>query len=138
MKRASTGKASPAKTARAVPRSRTDWKRVRAQTDADIRFDANSPRTTATDWIGATIKKNGKAIGQDCEKSADGRGGSAHHDCDCGQGLGCTCAFVFPVGVIAHTLPFAAQHLLATVPAVPPRLPVVVTATTRVFRPPIG
>lgn len=78
------------------------------------------------------------AIGQDCEKSADGRGGSAHHDCDCGQGLGCTCAFVFPVGVIAHTLPFAAQHLLATVPAVPPRLPVVVTATTRVFRPPIG
>ena len=79
------------------------------------------------------------ASGQDCEDPfAEDRGGSAHHDCDCGQGLGCACLLVFPAMAFNHVLPFAAQHLLATVPAGTPRAPLVVTAATRVFRPPIG
>ena len=79
------------------------------------------------------------AIGQDCEDtSAENRGGSAHHDCDCGQGMGCDCLLVFPVMAFNYVLPFAAHHLLATVPAMSPRPPVIVTAVTRVFRPPIG
>lgn len=78
------------------------------------------------------------AIDRDCADEASLEGAAVHKDCDCGEGLVCACACVFPVGVITHTVPFAAQHSLATVPAVPSRLPVVVTATTPVFRPPIG
>ena len=63
MKRASTGKTSHAKSTRTNASSHTDWKRVRAQTDADIHHDADSPRTTASDWTGAIIKKGSKAIG---------------------------------------------------------------------------
>ncbi len=79
------------------------------------------------------------ASGQDCEDPLAGdRGGLAHHDCDCGQGLGCACLLVFPIMAFNQVLPSAAQHLLATVPAGAPRAPLVVTAVTRVFRPPIG
>ena len=79
------------------------------------------------------------AIDEDCaDEASNDEGGSPHHDCDCAQGPGCGCACVFPVVAITHAIPFAAQHLLATVPAVPSRLPVVVTASTPVFRPPIG
>lgn len=79
------------------------------------------------------------AIDRDCaDEASPEEGGSRHNDCDCTQGLGCACACVFPVVAIAHAVPFAAQQLLATVPAVPSRLPVVVKATTPVFRPPIG
>lgn len=84
------------------------------------------------------------ATGKACEEdgsrgdeTAQGEGGSSHHDCDCGTGAGC-CACVFPVLAITHALPFAAQHRLATQLAVPSRSPVVLTATTAVFRPPIG
>ena len=79
------------------------------------------------------------AIDRDCaDEASPEEGGSVHKDCDCAQGLGCACACVFPVVAITPTIPFAAQHLLATVPAVLSRLPVVITATTPVFRPPIG
>lgn len=79
------------------------------------------------------------AIDKECEDEASTRGeGTAHEECDCAQGLGCACACVFPVVAITPAIPFAAQHQLVTVPAVPSRLPVVATATTPVFRPPIG
>lgn len=79
------------------------------------------------------------AIDRECaDEASPERGGSVHNDCDCAQGPGCACACVFPVVAIAHAIPFAAQPLLATVPAVPSRLPVVVKAITPVFRPPIG
>jgi uncharacterized protein (DUF4415 family) len=56
MKNASTGKMLPA--------DRTDWPRVRAMPDADIRHDADSPRTTAEDWEGAVLKQGGAEIGR--------------------------------------------------------------------------
>lgn len=61
MKRVSTGR-----TSRAKPRGgtgRTDWARVRAMKDADIRHDADSPRTTAADWEGAVMKQAGTIVG---------------------------------------------------------------------------
>lgn len=86
----------------------------------------------------ATGQAGPVAIDRDCADETSPQAGAVHKDCDCGQGLGYACACVFPVGAITPTIPFAAHHLLATVPAVPSRLPVVVTATTPVFRPPIG
>lgn len=79
------------------------------------------------------------AIDRDCadEASAE-QAGAVHEDCDCEKGLGCACACVFPAIAFTPAIVFAAQHLLANVPAVPSRLPVVVAATTPVFRPPIG
>lgn len=78
-------------------------------------------------------------VDQDCEDGATrDQGGSAHQDCDCGAGSACTCACMFTAVAIVHTLPFAARHLLATVPAVPSRTAVVLTAIAPVFRPPIG
>lgn len=55
MKNASTGKTTPA--------DRTDWARVRAMKDADIRHDADSPRTQAADWDGAVMKRAGAVVG---------------------------------------------------------------------------
>ncbi len=55
MKNASTGKT--------IPADRTDWPRVRAMKDAEIRHDADSPRTTATDWDGAVMKQAGAVVG---------------------------------------------------------------------------
>ena len=52
MSNARTGKISPTK---AKSSGQTDWARVRAQTDADIAQDADSPRTTAKDWDGAVV-----------------------------------------------------------------------------------
>ena len=75
----------------------------------------------------------------DCAEVASSDEGSAmHRDCDCGKVSGCTCACVFPAVAIAHALPFAARHLLATQPAARSRAPAALAATTRVFRPPIG
>ena len=50
MSNAGTGKASRAKAS-----GQTDWARVRAQKDADIAHDADSPRTKAKDWDGAIV-----------------------------------------------------------------------------------
>lgn len=87
--------------------------------------------------VGEASQATSAIGGQDCEdQAAQGESGAAHHECDC-TSTGCTCACMFPVVAIFH-VPFAAQHLLATVPAVPSRAPMMVTATTRVFRPPIG
>lgn len=87
--------------------------------------------------VGAASQTTSAVSDQDCEDQASQGGGDAtHHECDC-TSAGCTCACVFPVVAIVH-VPFAARHLLASVPAVPSRAPVVLTATTRVFRPPIG
>lgn len=44
--------------------SQTDWARVRAMSDTDIQFDADSPKTTAADWDNAVLKKNGVVIGR--------------------------------------------------------------------------
>lgn len=55
MKNASTGKT--------IPADRTDWARVRATKDTDIQHDADSPRTTAADWVGAVMKKAGTVVG---------------------------------------------------------------------------
>jgi len=78
------------------------------------------------------------AEGDCAEVASSDEGGSMHRDCDCGKVSGCTCACVFPAVAIAHTLPFAAQHLLATQPVLRSRAPLALAATTRVFRPPIG
>jgi len=56
MKHASTGTA--------VPTDRTDWPGVRAMKDSDIRTDADSPATRASDWEGAVIKRGGVEIGR--------------------------------------------------------------------------
>ena len=56
MKSESSGKTTPV--------DRTDWARVRAMTDADIRFDEDSPKTTAADWNNAVLKKNGVVVGR--------------------------------------------------------------------------
>jgi len=56
MKNASTGPTTQV--------DRTDWPRVRAMTDADIRHDADSPRTTASDWDGAVLKQGGVEVGR--------------------------------------------------------------------------
>lgn len=44
--------------------NRTDWTRVRDMTDADIRHDADSPRTTTADWEGALFKEAGVVVGR--------------------------------------------------------------------------
>ena len=61
MKRASTGKTSPAETQ--ANSGRTDWARVRALKDQGILRDADSPRTKAADWEGAVMKRAGEVIG---------------------------------------------------------------------------
>lgn len=91
----------------------------------------------STREVGAASGTTSVASDQDCaDQASQGGGDAAHHECDC-TSAGCSCACVFPVVAIVH-VPFAARHVLASVPAVPSRAPVVLTATTRVFRPPIG
>jgi uncharacterized protein (DUF4415 family) len=43
---------------------RTDWTRVRAMPDTEIRHDADSPRTTVSDWEGAVLKQGGVEVGR--------------------------------------------------------------------------
>ena len=56
MKSVSTGKTTPI--------DRTDWPRVRAMPDTEIRHDADSPRTTVSDWEGAVLKQGGVEVGR--------------------------------------------------------------------------
>lgn len=56
MKNVSTGKTTPI--------DRTDWPRVRAMPDAEIRHNADSPRTTVSDWEGAVLKQGGVEVGR--------------------------------------------------------------------------
>lgn len=56
MKNVSTGKTTPI--------DRTDWPRVRAMPDTEIRHDADSPRTTVSDWGGAVLKQGGVEVGR--------------------------------------------------------------------------
>jgi hypothetical protein len=89
--------------------------------------------------VAAAVQAQPVAVDQVCaEEAASEQGGTGHADCDCAQGIGCACACVFPAVAITHAIPFAAQHLLATVPVVPSRQPVVAAVTSPVFRPPIG
>ncbi len=37
--------------------SKTDWERVDAMKDEDIKFDEDSPRTRSEDWAGAIVHK---------------------------------------------------------------------------------
>lgn len=79
------------------------------------------------------------AAADDCEdRVTQGERGSSHEDCDCGSGMACGCACVFPVAAITRPLPFAAQHALASRPAMFSLAAVPLSATTPVFRPPIG
>jgi len=55
MKNVSTGKITPI--------DRTDWPRVCAMPDAEIRHNADSPRTTISDWEGAALKQGGVEAG---------------------------------------------------------------------------
>jgi uncharacterized protein (DUF4415 family) len=55
MKSVSTGKITT--------NNRTDWTRVRAMSDAEIRHDEDSPATTAADWEGAALKLAGVVVG---------------------------------------------------------------------------
>ena len=56
MKNTSTG-ATP-------PVDCTDWTRVRAMTNTDLQYDADSPPTTADDWAGAVLKQGGRPVGR--------------------------------------------------------------------------
>jgi uncharacterized protein (DUF4415 family) len=51
-------------TGNTTPPDRSDWATVNAMTDADIRHDADSPRTFASDWDGALLKHGGVVIGK--------------------------------------------------------------------------
>lgn len=76
---------------------------------------------------------------EDCDDGTSREGsGASHDDCDCGSGSGCLCACAFPLLAVTHTVPFAAQHLLASQPAVLEQTSVALATTARVFRPPIG
>jgi uncharacterized protein (DUF4415 family) len=44
--------------------NRTDWARVRAMKDTDIRTDANSPATTAADWDSAVMRQGSVEVGR--------------------------------------------------------------------------
>ncbi len=57
MSDARTGKSSRAKAS-----DQTDWERVRAQKDADIAHDAESPRTTTKDWDESIVAQSGKDL----------------------------------------------------------------------------
>jgi hypothetical protein len=59
MKNASTGKITPDNAG-----NQTDWTRVRAMTDTDIRHDEDSPATAAADWEGAALKLDGVVVGR--------------------------------------------------------------------------
>lgn len=61
MRRASTGKAFPAKLL--ANTGGTDWARVRALKDKDILHDAASPATKVIDWDDALMKCAGRVIG---------------------------------------------------------------------------
>ena len=87
----------------------------------------------------ATDHTMAPTIGEDCDDSrAVDADRVTHSDCDCVQGPGCTCAFVFPVGAMAQSPFFAARQRPAAEPVLWPRPPVRVVATARVFRPPIA
>jgi uncharacterized protein (DUF4415 family) len=60
MKNASTGKTTP----KTNPVSHTDWPRVRAMRNDEIRHDADSPETQVADWEGATLKQAGVEVGR--------------------------------------------------------------------------
>jgi uncharacterized protein (DUF4415 family) len=46
-----------------IPETLTDWARIRAMTDAEIRHDEDSPATRPADWEGAALKQNGVVVG---------------------------------------------------------------------------
>ena len=50
-------------TSNTVRTDQTDWPRVRAMHDGDIAHDEDRPRTTETDWDGATMRLGGRDIG---------------------------------------------------------------------------
>ena len=78
------------------------------------------------------------AADEDCETDTrQAWDDQSHHDCDCDLGSGC-CGCAFPAAVIVYSVPFSAQHLLATRPLAPPAVPLRLPERTRVFRPPIG
>jgi hypothetical protein len=77
----------------------------------------------------------------DCE---DGDATTSRHpqshddgDCDCGIGT-CGCMCIFSVAAISHSVPFMAQHALASPPAVRSTPHAPLDMRTPVFRPPIG
>ena len=76
---------------------------------------------------------------EDCNEAPATRGKQSgdHGDCDCTKN-GCACACAFAGIAFTHAVPFAAQHLLATKPAVPLRPQIVSEFSSAVFRPPIG
>ena len=78
------------------------------------------------------------ALGEDCETDTRQAGEpGSDHDCDCDLGSRC-CGCAFPAAVIVYSVPFSAQHLLATRPLAPSVVPMRLPERTRVFRPPIG
>ena len=60
-----------------------------------------------------------------------------HEDCDCGSGA-CQCPVGFTSVVVAHGVPFAAQHRVSTELAVSEPASIARGSLSPVFRPPIG
>jgi hypothetical protein len=59
-------------------------------------------------------------------------------DCDCGEATGCHCPCTFAVKLLAHRVPFAAQHRLSVQPVVAQQSSTAQAKTSAVFRPPIA
>ena len=75
---------------------------------------------------------------EDCpDAGADGQSREAHRGCDCST-TGCPCPCGFTSVAVAHTVPFAAQHGLTSVPTMRELMPVTLRTISPVFRPPIG
>lgn len=61
-----------------------------------------------------------------------------HDDCNCDTDGSCNCPCAFAVKLLAHEVPFAAQHRVPAQPAEPLQEAVAQAQTTSVFRPPIA
>lgn len=65
-------------------------------------------------------------------------GNADHQDCNCDTDRGCTCPCTFAVKLLAHEVPFAAQHHLPMQPAEPQQETPAQAQTATLFRPPIA
>lgn len=80
-----------------------------------------------------------RAASLDCETRGTFLPGSTdHQDCNCDADGGCACPCTFAVKLLAHEVPFAAQHRLPMQPAEPEQEAPAQMQTATLFRPPIA
>ena len=102
---------------------------------------ALAPAAAASEGAGARGKHHeatARAAAAGCVARGTFLAGNAEHqECDCDADGGCPCPCTFAVKLIAHQVPFAAQHHVPAPPAEPHRQTAVPEQTTSLFRPPI-